>query len=110
VNESQARPLTSLAPAQQVEVWREVVETAPPSGITAKHVKETVKRAKSTPTGTKTQTPTRFDELRVAERMKDLYMGWLQWCEDEAALLRAESFLNTLRSLAEGRAKMVLQG
>lgn len=29
VNEAQARPLTSLAPEQQVEVWQEAVETAP---------------------------------------------------------------------------------
>ena len=50
-NEAQARPLTSLPPAQQVEVWREVVETAPPSGITARHVKEAVKRTRATPTG-----------------------------------------------------------
>jgi hypothetical protein len=49
VNESQARPLTSLPPAQQAEVWKEVVETAPPSGITAKHVQETVKRVRATP-------------------------------------------------------------
>jgi hypothetical protein len=109
VNESQARPLTSLAPAQQVEVLREVVETAPPSGITAQHVKETVKRAKGIPTGTKTQTSKLFDELRVAQRIKDLYMDWLRRCEDETALLRADAFLNTLRMLVEGRAKFLNQ-
>jgi hypothetical protein len=46
VNEAQARPLTTLPAEQQREVWREAVETAPPSGITAKHVQVTVKRAK----------------------------------------------------------------
>ena len=47
VNEAQARPLASLPPEQQAEVWQEAVQTAPPSGITAKHVQETVKRAKA---------------------------------------------------------------
>jgi hypothetical protein len=45
-NEAQARPLASLPPEQQAEVWHEVVRTAPKSGITAKHVKETVSSAK----------------------------------------------------------------
>jgi hypothetical protein len=36
VNEAQARPLAGLPPEQQVEVWKEAVETALPSGITAK--------------------------------------------------------------------------
>jgi hypothetical protein len=38
-NEAQARPLASLPPEQRVEVWQEAVKTAPPTGITAKHVK-----------------------------------------------------------------------
>jgi hypothetical protein len=46
-NEAQARPLASLPPEQQVEVWQEAVETAPPSGITATHVKRTVARVKA---------------------------------------------------------------
>jgi hypothetical protein len=54
VNGAQARPLTTLQPEQQREVWREAVETAPPSGITAAHVKKTVNLAKKAkPTGTK---------------------------------------------------------
>ena len=47
VNEAQARPLASLPPEQQAEVWQEAVQTAPPSGITAKHVQATVTRAKA---------------------------------------------------------------
>jgi hypothetical protein len=45
--ESQARPLTSLPPEQQREVWKKAVETAPTNGngepkITAAHVEATV--------------------------------------------------------------------
>jgi hypothetical protein len=47
-NEAQARPLTSLPPAQQAEVWQEVVKTAPKDRITAKHVQATVKRLRDT--------------------------------------------------------------
>jgi hypothetical protein len=47
VNEAQARALTTLPTEQQREVWREAVETAPASGITAKHVQQTVKRVKA---------------------------------------------------------------
>jgi hypothetical protein len=50
-NEAQARPLTTLPAEQQREVWREAVETAPASGITAKHVQATIKRAQAKPTG-----------------------------------------------------------
>jgi hypothetical protein len=56
VNERQARPLASLPAEQQREVWQEVVETAPPTGITAKHVQTTVKRVKERTT---LQTPKR---------------------------------------------------
>jgi hypothetical protein len=41
-NERQARPLASLEPDEQVTVWEQVVNTAPPSGITASFVRETV--------------------------------------------------------------------
>jgi hypothetical protein len=56
-NEAQARPLTSLSPEQQQEVWKEAVETAPPSGITAKHVQTTVKRVKERASEPKVSTP-----------------------------------------------------
>jgi protein gp37 len=38
-NERQVRPLTDLEPAQQREVWRQAVSTAPAGKITAAHVK-----------------------------------------------------------------------
>jgi len=41
--ESQARPLTSLAPDQQREAWREAISTAPGGKITTAHVNKVVK-------------------------------------------------------------------
>lgn len=43
----QVRPMTTLTPDQQREAWREVVETAPDSGITGKHVASIVERYKA---------------------------------------------------------------
>lgn len=40
--ESQARPLTSLSPDIQREAWQQVIDTAPESGITARHVQAVV--------------------------------------------------------------------
>jgi hypothetical protein len=40
--ESQARPLASLEPAQQVEAWQRAVETAPEGKMTAAHVQEVI--------------------------------------------------------------------
>lgn len=40
--ESQTRPLTILEPELQVEAWQRAVETAPETGITAKHVQGVV--------------------------------------------------------------------
>lgn len=42
--ESQARPLTRLEPAEQVEAWKEVVESAPNGKVTAAHVEKVVKQ------------------------------------------------------------------
>jgi len=47
--ESQTRPLTSLEPAEQVEAWRLAVETAPETGITAKHVQAVVDEIQNKP-------------------------------------------------------------
>lgn len=44
ITESQARPLTSLEPEEQITVWQRVVETAPAKGITASHVQDVVDR------------------------------------------------------------------
>ena len=57
VNEAQARPLTTLAPEQQVEVWQEAVKTAPAGKVTAAHVKNTVKRLKTGTTEPKVHKP-----------------------------------------------------
>ena len=107
VNEAQARPLTSLPPEQQREVWQEVVGTAPPSGITAKHVQATVKRVKATgttPPKTTTPKPLKlFDVQGIQTKLKELYMEWLRHCETDDALETAQFFLNTLSDLAQGR-------
>lgn len=42
--ESQARPLTSLPPTEQIAAWQEAVETAPNGKVTAAHVAEVVTR------------------------------------------------------------------
>lgn len=47
--ESQARPLTTLEPAQQVEAWAEAVETAPKGKVTAAHVSKVVEKYKPAP-------------------------------------------------------------
>jgi hypothetical protein len=44
-NEAQAREMTAVEPAKQVEVWQDVLKTAPTSGVTAEHIKKTVNRA-----------------------------------------------------------------
>lgn len=41
-NEAQARVIAQLPPEQQASAWRMVEETAPPTGITAAHVAQTV--------------------------------------------------------------------
>lgn len=51
-NESQTRPLATLEPDEQVQVWKETVETAPKSEsgrpiITAKHVEGVVQKLKA---------------------------------------------------------------
>lgn len=42
--ESQARPLTRLAPEEQIAAWQEAVDTAPNGRVTAAHVAEVVDR------------------------------------------------------------------
>ncbi len=49
LNESQARPLTSLEPEMQVEAWKRAIETAPETGITAKHVQSVVDEIQNKP-------------------------------------------------------------
>jgi hypothetical protein len=83
VNEAQARPLTTLPAEQQREIWQEAVETAPPSGITAKHVQETVKRVKAPgTTPPKTTTPKPFAKRGPAfAKLMELGMTMLGECD-----------------------------
>jgi hypothetical protein len=88
VNEAQARPLTRLAPEQQQEVWREAVETAPPSGITAKHVQTTVTRVKERTSEHKTskpKAPAPEPQLPARQRVQDGLFAVLSWVEDKDA-------------------------
>jgi hypothetical protein len=68
-NEAQARPLASLPPERQVKVWQEAVETAPPSGITAAHVKRTVARVKAKADGVSTPHQPLSWSQETAQRM-----------------------------------------
>lgn len=47
--ETQARPLTALKPDDQITAWQRVVETAPETGITAKHVQAVVDELQNKP-------------------------------------------------------------
>jgi hypothetical protein len=73
-NESQTRPLAALPPEQQREVWQQAVETAPPTGITAKHVQATVKRLRTATDASRRQqerpTP---DRARQAAEWRDRF-------------------------------------
>lgn len=48
-NEAQARPLTALEPEKQSIAWQRAVETAPETGITAKHVQSVVDEIQNKP-------------------------------------------------------------
>ena len=106
-NEAQARPLTTLTPEQQWKVWQEAVQTAPAGKVTAKHVKDTVKRATATgttpPKTTGPKPPKPFDVQDIESKIKALYMDWLKHCDTDDALETAQFFLNTLSDLAQGR-------
>jgi hypothetical protein len=88
VNEAQARPLTALSPEQQAEVWQEAVKTAPPSGITAKHVQATVRRVKGQTAEPKVNKPKAPEpEPRAPSRkvVQDELVGILKVVDDQAA-------------------------
>lgn len=48
-NESQVRPLTQLAPNEQVAAWQRAVETAPNGKVTAAHVASVVEEMRAPP-------------------------------------------------------------
>lgn len=47
--ESQARPLTALPSGQAIEVWAEIIQTAPQGKVTARHVQDIVASKLATP-------------------------------------------------------------
>lgn len=49
-SEAVLRPLTSLPPEQQKEVYQKAVETAPDGKVTAKHIEKTIQEYKHTET------------------------------------------------------------
>jgi len=84
-NEAQARPLTTLPPDQQREVWREAVETAPPSGVTAKHVQQTVKRVKERTTTPKAPVPAPQPKRQARIEVQDGLVTLLKTIPDREA-------------------------
>jgi len=71
-SERQARPLTSLEPEQQIEVWAKVVETAPEGKITAKHIQAVIKESKNEPPTKKT---TRLPKIPKEDIFEDSFIA-----------------------------------
>jgi hypothetical protein len=64
-SERQARPFTSLPPAQQIDAWQEVVNTAQKGRITTALCEEVAKKYKKmSTTGTQTKTTSRAETSR----------------------------------------------
>ena len=105
VNEAQARPLTSLPPEQQQEVWREVVETAPAGKVTAKHVQATVKRVKGASTEPKIDKPKALapaPQRPPRQRVQDGLFGVLAMVKDEEAWTILGEIALALDTYAQG--------
>jgi len=100
-SECQARPLVSLPPEQQQEVWQEAVETAPKGKVTAKHVAEVVeKRTSPAPK----QKPQKFQIQQVSDALSFATMAISQLerirYDDpmrEAALIEVENWIKNNR-------------
>ena len=104
-NEAQARPLTSLPPAQQVEVWQETVKTAPAGKVTAKHVQATVKRVKGASTAPKSSKPNAqapAPQRPPRQRVQDGLFGVLAMVKDEDAWTILGELARALDTYAEG--------
>lgn len=89
-NERQARPLISLAPADQQEVWQEVLERAPKNEdgdplITAKVVKEV--RDELFPPEYKEDSDAWDMEHEINEVAKFLTRAWSKWPRESLDLL-----------------------
>jgi hypothetical protein len=80
-NEAQARPLTRLPPEQQRKVWREAVETASASGITARHVQAVVRQHTAQTAVTPTPDATPPPRTTVQEAL----WSWLRVMDDDDA-------------------------
>ena len=96
--ETQARPLTKLAPAQQVEVWTKVVETAPNGKITARYVSTVV----SNTIGEEKETRERkqrdaIDAMAMSDEFREAYNGFY----DQLMLAKDEKWRRTTRQAAE---------
>jgi hypothetical protein len=97
-NEAQVRPLVSLPPEQRVEVWQEAVDTAPPSGITAAHVKRVVTQVKGQPNAPKPRAP---EPRRPARQEVQEGLAWcLSEVKDDKAWEVLEWLWDTLNGLA----------
>jgi hypothetical protein len=62
IPERHLRPLTSLPPEEQREVYQKAVETAPDGKVTAKHVEETIKEVKKSKGPEKQEGECRYTE------------------------------------------------
>lgn len=81
--ESQARPLTSLEPEQQREVWQRAVETAPNGKVTAAHVEHTKREYQAV---TRTPEPQYDDYEEAGEEAGEEYAAEAEgydWTDDD---------------------------
>jgi len=83
IPERQLRPLISLEPEQQQEVWKEAVDTAPEGKVTAEHVTKVVNQIK----GKETQSIEKEDSdvlfalerywKRATKKDKNFFLQWI---------------------------------
>ena len=78
LTESQARPLTRLAPSEQRAAWREAVTTAPPGKLTAAHVQAVVRQHR-------TKSPPPIDLHPPGEALRYLQYWWAKAPQPERA-------------------------
>jgi hypothetical protein len=104
-NEAQARPLTRLESVQQQEVWKEAVETAPPTGVTAKHVQQIVKRVKERTTRPTPPVPAPQPRRQARIKVQDGLVGLLKIIPDREAWPILGEFALLLDRYVEPRAE-----
>jgi hypothetical protein len=106
MNEAQARPLTALSPADQLDTWMEVIHSAPPEGITAKHIKGVI-------TSLKSRLPAKPVTVKPAERPALSVPAWQKAGATISELLAKHeqewpesmllSFIKTAEDIISGR-------